>query len=107
MQVLTQLADAHTTHLALAVGDSGTPLSGQAWASRTAEKLRQAAALLQRVEARLDTASRSASRIAKQPEPEPTSRFVSVVFLQGQDAEPVLGLLHYGDAGAAIKGLSR
>lgn len=106
-QVLGQLADAHTIHLARALDDAGNPASGQAWALGAADELRHAAALLERIETRLDSASRRASHVAWQPEPEPERRFVSVVFLQGEDAEQVLEMLTRDGTDAAIAHLAQ
>ena len=106
-QILRQLADAHTIHQTRALDDAGNPASGQAWALGAADELRQAAALLERVEERVDSASRRASRVAWQPEPTLDRQFISVIFLQGEEAEQVLDLLNQDGPDVAITHLAQ
>lgn len=99
-QVLDQLANAHITHHTRAADDDGNALIGASTALDAADALHQAATVLDGVQDRLDTASQYAGRIAW-PAPsvdgaqvDTGRRWISVVFLQGEDADEVLDLIH-------------
>ena len=98
-QVLDQLANAHITHHTCASDDDGNALLGASTALDMADKLHEAATALDVVQDRIDAASILAGRIVW---PAPTTdaeqvdtgrRWVSVVFLQGEDADQVLDLI--------------
>ncbi|GAB3623700.1 hypothetical protein GCM10027418_17840 [Mariniluteicoccus endophyticus] len=106
-QVLDQLTNAHITHHTRASDDDGNALIGASTALDAADELHQAATVLAGVQNRLDTASQHAGRIAW-PAPsvdgaqvDTGRRWISVVFLQGEDADEVLDLIdrHGIDAG--------
>lgn len=113
-QVLDQLANAHLTYRDRAHDDHGDHTAGADSALAAADELHQAGTLLDRVHDRLDAAFGHSGRIAWHPEPditeEPLSetaarRWVSVVFLQGEDADEVLDLIDRDGTGAAIEHL--
>ncbi|WP_019482641.1 hypothetical protein [Arthrobacter sp. TB 23] len=113
-QVLDQLANAHLAHRGRAHDDHGDHPSGADRALAASDELHQAGTLLDQVHDRLDTAFGHAGRIAWHPDPaldqEPltktaTRRWVSVVFLQGEDADEVLDLIDRDGAAAAIEHL--
>jgi hypothetical protein len=107
-QVLNQLATAHISHRTLARDDKGDLLTGARTAQSAAEELRQAAALIDQLESRLDSASQLSGRIAWSPAPSRASesRWISVIFLQGEDADKVLHIIDSDGAGAAIEHLA-
>ncbi|QYF98311.1 hypothetical protein [Microbacterium sp. PAMC21962] len=112
-QVLDQLATAHVTNRVRAYDDAGDQSSGATYALAATAELQQAAALLDGVHDRVDAAMSASGRIAWRPEPEPesdpasqSSRWVSVVFLQGQDADEVLAIIDRDGTDAAIEHLA-
>lgn len=112
-QVLDQLATAHVTNRVRAYDDAGDQSSGATYALAATAELQQAAVLLDGVHDRVDAAMAASGRIAWHPEPEPEpaqasqlSRWVSVVFLQGQDADEVLAIIDRHGTGAAIEHLA-
>lgn len=108
-QVLHQLAAAHITHSRTARTDGGGDTqAGLRAAIAAADELHAASVLLDRVETHLDAASQHSGTIAWPPAAEsPTpSRWVSVVFLQGQDADEVLAIIDRDGTDAAIAHLS-
>ena len=115
-QVVDQLGAAHLSHQHQAADDAGSPEAGAAAVSAADSELRQAAALLDAVEGRLDTAMQHSGRIAWHTDPtvyltapattEPQTltqdaaasdpvppRWISVVFLQGEEADEVLDVI--------------
>lgn len=96
-QVLDQLAAAHVDHRSRAFDDAGDHAVGSALALNAADELHQAATLIDQAEARLDAASAASGRVAWRSEPAaqvvPVQRWVSICFLQGEDAEEVLQLI--------------
>jgi hypothetical protein len=118
-QLTRSLVDAHE----LARTDDGDPFLGRVYALAAADALNLAANALDEVQVRLDLASQHASRIAWQPaslDPaglagdapthapeEATSRWVSVVFLQGEEADEVLTLIDREGPDAAVAHLAR
>lgn len=104
-QVLDQLADAHARKIAHAFDDAGSHDVGARDALAAAEELHQSASLVDRAYGRLAEGFIAAGRIAWHPEPAPEEavqlRWVSVVFLQGDEADRplrILGELGYVDA---------
>jgi hypothetical protein len=104
-QVLHQLARAHQRHTARAATDSGDREQGSQLTFETAAALHEAAAQVGQADTLLDRASNRAGQIAWRPEPEP-ERWVSVVFLQGEEAEPVMEIIDRQGADAAIEYLA-
>ena len=107
-QVLDQLSRTHLTHQNRAFDDAGNPQVGAEAALEAADALHQAATLLDAVDTHLDTASQASGKIAwhSASTPEPEHRYVSVVFLQGEEADRVLDLIGADGIDAAIDHLS-
>lgn len=108
-QVLTQAANAHENMRDRAADDAGDRATGIRDALATAGELRQAAALIGEAERRLDAASAAAGRIAWHPTAEvqaDAGRVISVVFLQGGEADRFLDLIDHGAADAVIQELA-
>ncbi|UUE19395.1 hypothetical protein [Microbacterium sp. J1-1] len=121
-QVLDQVAAAHIAPRARAHDDAGNQHAGATFALAAAHELHQAGTLLDDVGARLDAASQHSGRIAWHPT-NPTElsneslqsavsgegsgvRWISVVFLQGSDADAVLDLIDREGTDAAIEHLA-
>ena len=108
-QAVNQLATAHVTHRVRAHDDAGDQAAGATNALTATAELQQAAALLDAVHDRVDAAMAASGRIAWHTEPTETlsvSRWVSVVFLQGQDADEVLAIIDRDGTDAAIEHLA-
>jgi hypothetical protein len=108
-QVFDQLASAHARNQVRAYDDAGNQGVGASHALTAAAKLRQAAALLDGVHEQVDAAVGASGRIAWRPAPSdsvPSSRWVGIVFLQGQDADEVLAIIDRDGAEAAIEHLT-
>ncbi|MBN8883021.1 MAG: hypothetical protein J0H73_11990 [Salana multivorans] len=112
-QVLDQLATNHETRAAFAFNDDGNHDAGVRDALTTAEELRQAARLLDQSYDRLATGFVAAGRIAWHHDPAPEAAteamdqtWVSVVFLQGDEADEVLDLIDTHGTQAAVEYLS-
>jgi len=104
-QALDQIADVHARKAAHAFNDDGNHEVGVRNALAAAEELRQAANLVDRAYDRLAEGFIAAGRIAWHPEPAveeaAPSRWVNVVFLQGEEADRplrILGELGHVDA---------
>ncbi len=104
----------HLTHRDRAHNDDGDHFAGSQSASAAAEELHRAGALLDQVHDRLDAAFAHSGRIAWHPEPAPSQevsvevsarRWVSVVFLQGSEADEVLDLIDRDGTDAGIEHL--
>lgn len=108
-QVLDQLATAHVSHRVRAHDDAGSQTAGSISALAAANELQRAVALLDGVHDRLDAAMSQSGRIAWHEAPAeapPASRWINVVFLEGQDADQVLDLINHGGTDAAIEHLA-
>ncbi|MFV4914773.1 hypothetical protein PFZ49_14910 [Microbacterium lacticum] len=107
-QVLDQLAAAHINARARAHDDTGSQATGATSALEAAGELHQAGTLLDTVEWRLDAASQHSGRIAWHPATEhsPAKRWISVVFLEGSEADKVLDLIDRDGTDAAIEHLA-
>ena len=108
-QALDQLATAHVTNRVRAHDDAGDQTAGANYALAATAELQQAAALLDGVYDRVDAAMAASGRIAWHPAPTapgPMSRWVSVAFLQGQDADEVLTIIDRDGADTAIEHLA-
>ncbi|MGO3153465.1 MAG: hypothetical protein ACTIJJ_12735 [Galactobacter sp.] len=100
-QVLDQLASAHLAHQERAHDDDGNHAAGIADALAAADELHMAGTLLDQAEDRLSAGHSISGRIAWHPEPtiastvepEAQRRWLSVVFLQGEEADQVLDLI--------------
>lgn len=106
-QVLDQLATAHITGQHRAFNDDGDPTAGAKDALAAADELHQAATLIDAAHDRLDAAMSAAGRIAWHDEPATTHRWVSVVFLQGEEADQVLDLIQRDGTTAGIEHLKQ
>ena len=106
-QILDQLADAHIENRSHAFDDHGDQAIGSKDALAAADELHQAATFIDRAEERLNAAASAASRVAWRTTPRAAApqvtRWVSVIFLQGQEADEVLDII---DADGALAGLS-
>lgn len=108
-QVLDQLAGAHTANRVRAHDDAGDQTAGATFALSAANDLQHAASLLDGVHDRLDVAMSASGRIAWHDvpaAPESVRRWISVVFLQGDDADQVLNLIDRDGTDAAIEHLA-
>lgn len=109
-QVLDQVADAHERKAAHAFDDDGNHDAGVRDALAAAEELRQSAILVDRAYDRLAAGFIAAGRIAWHSEPAPEQvvapRWISVVFLQGEEADEVLDLIDAQGTDAAIEHLT-
>lgn len=96
-QALDQIADVHERKAGHAFNDAGSHEAGVRDALAAAEELRQAANLVDRAYDRLAEGFIAAGRIAWHPEPaveeSAPSRWVNVVFLQGEEADRPLRIL--------------
>jgi hypothetical protein len=105
-QVVEQLAAAHKVNRPRAFDDDGDHAIGTRAALAAAEALRQAANLIDQAEDRMDAAMTAAGRIAWRslPDQRPAAeqRWVSVCFLQGEDADEVLKLIDDESVDAAL-----
>ncbi|MCM1011779.1 hypothetical protein [Brevibacterium sp. XM4083] len=101
-ETLDALARAHVHYIDRASTDAGDLKTGEAHACATADALDEAVTLIDDVEARLDWASTHAHLIAWQPALAPEPQWLSVVFLQGQDADDVLALIDEEGEAAAV-----
>lgn len=101
-QSLIQLAGVSLTHQGSAAHDDGDRNLGAADAWAAADALRQAAGHVSAAESGLDQASGHLGRIAWQ---RPQRQWVTVVFLQGDEAGRVLDLIDRAGTDAAIEHL--
>lgn len=113
-QVLDQLAATHLDHRDRAHDEGGNHSAGSRNALAAADELHRAGSLLDQAYDRLDAAFGHSGQIAWHPGPAVTpgapseaiaQRWVSVVFLQGEQAEEVLDLIDRDGATAAIEHL--
>ena len=106
-QVLDQIAATHIRNRPRAFDDHGDHSIGSKDALAAADELHQAATLIDQAEQRLDAAVGAAGRIAWQEAPaeasQTASRWINVVFMQGQEADEVLDII---DADGALAGLN-
>ncbi|MGZ0213367.1 hypothetical protein ACX1DX_03225 [Tessaracoccus sp. Y36] len=106
-QVLDQLAAAHVKNHPRAFDDHDDHSIGSKDALAAADELHQAATLIDQAEERLDAAAGVASRVAWHEVPATeapaVARWISVVFMQGQEAGDVLDMI---DADGAPAGLN-
>ncbi len=110
-QVLEQLAAAHIRSRGIAHDDAGNQSAGATLALAAADELHQPGTLLDTVEWRLDAASQHSGRIAWRPDsPVPAAEagrtWISVVFLEGSEADEVSDLITRKGTDAAIAHLA-
>src|SRR5699024_793031 len=97
-QSLDQLATARLARRRDSYDDSGEPTIGASEALAAADDLHQAGTMLDSVEKRLDAAMTHSGRIAWRPahpvagQDQIKQRWISVVFLQGDEADEILDL---------------
>ncbi|MGN6035891.1 hypothetical protein ACP6NG_10945 [Brevibacterium casei] len=101
-QSVAQLAQSCLAYQARAAHDDGDRELGSADAWAAADTLRRAAQQIGRAEQTLDEASGHLGRIAWQP---PQKRWVTVVFLQGEDADRMLERIEQDGTDAVIEEL--
>jgi hypothetical protein len=98
-QVVEQVAANHETCIPFAFDDAGSHEAGVRYALDATEQLQQAARLLDQSYGRLAEGFSTAGRVAWHREPAPDTdvaldrRWVTVVFLQGQEADQVLDII--------------
>ncbi|MGP5386936.1 hypothetical protein [Brachybacterium tyrofermentans] len=115
-QVLDQLSTAHTERRPFAFDDVGNPETGDMYALAAGDGLHEAATMIYQAEGRLDEAMTAAGRIAWHTNPDPATeqreaagaarRWVSIVFLQGEDADEVLDIIDRDGPEAAMNHLA-
>lgn len=115
-QVLDQLSTAHTERRPFAFDDAGNPETGDMYALAAGDGLHEAATMIYQAEGRLDEAMTAAGRIAWHTNPDPATvqrdaagadrRWVSIVFLQGEDADQVLDIIDRDGPEAAMNHLA-
>ena len=115
-QVLDQLANTHLSHRDRAHDDDGDHLAGSDSVFAAADELHHAGTLLDQAQDRLDAAFGHSGRIAWHPETaistealaeDAQRRWVSVVFLQGEEAAEVLALIDRDGTDTAITHLAQ
>lgn len=104
-QVTDQLAQNHHRSAARATTDHGDSLAARTLLGDTIDALRTASARMDQAEVSLDQASGKAGQIAWKPD-DPQHRWVSIVFLQGEDADPVMEIIDRQGTDAAIAHLA-
>lgn len=100
-QVTDQLAQNQHRSAARATTDHGDPLAARTLISDTIDALRTASARMDQAKVSLDQASWKAGPIAWKPD-DPQHRWVSIVFLQGEEADPVMEIIDRQGTDAAI-----
>ena len=114
-QVVEQVAANHEVRVPFAFDDAGSHETGARDALDAAHQLRQAAQLLDQSSDRLVDGFSTAGRVAwhHEPAPEheksgvPDRQWITVVFLQGQDADDVLDIIEARGVDAAVEHLAR
>lgn len=104
-QITDQLARAHMHHRGRARTDDGDATLGGRTSDSAAWALTRARELLDAAEGAIDQASQDAGQVMWMPA-RSTERWVSVVFLQGADAEKTLELIDRHGATSAISHLT-
>lgn len=104
-QILDQLANTHAAGQSRAFNDDGDAVAGARDALAAADELHQAATLIDAAHDRLDAAMNAAGRIAWHDTPSMVRQWVSIVFLQGEEADPILDLIQRDGTTAGIEHL--
>lgn len=113
-QIVEQVAANHETRVSFAFDDAGSHETGVRYALDAAEQLRRAARLLDQSYDRLAEGFSAAGRVAWHREPAPDTdssvvlerRWVTVVFLQGEEADQVLDIIQTDGVDAAVEHLA-
>ncbi|WP_152363194.1 hypothetical protein [Microlunatus speluncae] len=105
-QVLDQVADTHLAHRDRAANDTGERDAGAVDALAAADFLHDAGGLIEQAGQVLDRAAQHAGRVAWL-DPQPIQRWVSAVFLQGEEADQILEVIERDGDEAAIQRLSQ
>jgi hypothetical protein len=114
-QVVEQVAANHESHIPYAYDDAGSHEAGVRHALDAADQLRRAARLLDQSYDRLAEGFSAAGRVAWHHDPAPETdpsvaldrQWVTVVFLQGQEADEVLDMIDAHGVEAAAEHLTR
>ncbi|MEK0218607.1 hypothetical protein WM014_07290 [Bifidobacterium mongoliense] len=112
-QIVEQVAANHETKVPFVFDDAGDHEAGVRYALDAAEQLRRAARLLDQSYDRLAEGFSAAGRIAWHREPAPDTdvaldrRWVTVVFLQGREADEALDIIQTDGVDAAVEHLAR
>lgn len=106
-QVLDQLSHEYVAHQSRAFDDFGDHSVGAQDALFVADELHQTATLLGQAESRINEAAEAAAQISwraknAEPQAETVQRWVSVCFLQGEDADEVLQMIDDEGIDAAV-----
>ena len=105
-QVPDQLASVHDSHRDRVTDEARDHAAGATAATSAADELRQAAALVDQAEDRLNTAMIHSGRIVWSPGDRLVERWIGVVFLQGDDADYMLDLIEQQGWQKGIENLS-
>lgn len=114
-QTVEQIAANHEQHIPFAFDDAGSHEAGVRYALDAAEHLRRAARLLDQSYDRLAEGFSMAGRVAWHREPAPDTdssvaldrQWVTVVFLQGEEADHVLDIIQAQGVDAAVEHLAQ
>ncbi|MCI1659689.1 MAG: hypothetical protein LKK45_02650 [Bifidobacterium psychraerophilum] len=112
-QTVEQVAANHETRVPYAFDDAGDHETGVRYALDAAEHLHRAARLLDQSYDRLSEGFSAAGRIAWHHDPAPDTdvalgrQWVTVVFLQGEEADQVLDIIQTRGVDAAVEHLAR
>ncbi|MCI1787668.1 MAG: hypothetical protein LKI58_06330 [Actinomyces sp.] len=111
-QIVEQVAANHETRVPFAFDDAGIHETGVRYALDVAEQLHRAARLLDQSYDRLADGFSAAGRIAWHHEPAPDTdvaldrQWVTVVFLQGEEADEALDIIQTQGVDAAVEHLA-
>lgn len=113
-QIVEQVAANHETKLLFAFDDAGSHEAGARYALDASDRLHQAARLLDESYDRLAEGFSAAGRVAWHREPAPEAdpsvaldrQWITVVSLQGQDADRMLDIIKSRGVDAAVKHLA-
>lgn len=112
-QIVEQIAANHETKIPYAFDDAGSHETGVRYALDAAEQLHRAARLLDQSYDQLAEGFSTAGRVAWHHEPAPDTnvaldrQWVTVVFLQGQEADQVLDIIQAHGVDAAVEHLAQ
>jgi hypothetical protein len=112
-QIVEQVAVNHEQRIPFAFDDAGSHEAGVRYALDAAEQLRRAARLLDQSYDRLAEGFSAAGRVAWHHDPAPDTdvtlarRWVTVVFLQGEEADQALDIIQTQGIDAAVEHLAQ
>lgn len=109
IEVTDQLSGNLVQYRRLASDDQGNMTAGGASVQESVNGLQEAAGLFDRAESAIDRATQAAAQIAwHTPTGSPTARrYVSIVFLQGEAADELIGIIDRAGTSAAIEHLAQ